>query len=503
MPNYQHLQRSHFRLGGAKFQETSTHTADFPPLDVNAHSTLDEATRSNLRKSHFSLVSDAKTQSTGSTETRSQFQPHENVQVVKSENLHRQPGSITLGNEQNDFKSTHEMNFVQREDCAAQAKIPQLQSNNFELGHDSCKYYASTNNVQFKKFSSEDYPSPTTRKTQHSNLPLTDQFRSDFKTETSANFIPRDSDNQIITDLRRFQQSSIKLNDGHTKMPNSTTRDALQESKNANATTSPVQNLHQKPSSIKLRDNDVFAGQSESRATYTIKDDIKPAKMLKPDQENTTQHVCYPDPNAGKGHTSEMRAEFKTWDADFNTEDAQKIKKFMQHGTDPNSQKQSLVMNNYQSSTRSDYVPIKVEKVEAENNRRHLENHISMKYDPSPMPYTTTQREALLQSQQAQAKAKMSPIDNKIRESHVKLSGNNNCVYVSESRDQFIPRIGDREAIDQEKINDLRKSHYSLGNDKTIYKSTQLSEITAHDDYVEDGKYVGSSKNAQMEAYYI
>ena len=116
----------------------------------------------------------------------------------------------------------------------------------------------------------------------------------------------------------------------------SATQEQLSQAANAGeAVQKPVEDLHLKRDNIRLGDDDKFNDVSETRATFTAKDDVKPSEPFKPVHEDTKAHVCCPDDDTF-GRTNNQ-IDFKVWDADFDDSTARKIKTFMAHPTDPNS----------------------------------------------------------------------------------------------------------------------------------------------------------------------
>ena len=141
-------------------------------------------------------------------------------------------------------------------------------------------------------------------------------------------------------------------------------------------------------------------------------------------------------------------------------------------------------------------------KFAEENRAKHKAFHIKMRYEPSLHPYSTATTEALQQTAETEQYAKVEPIDNKLRQSHVIVSQSNQGMYVSEAASSYVPHAtGDAYAVNQETVKNLRKSHWNPGEGKGDYSTTFNTYIKSHDDYVEDGKYIGQSRKYDEYVY--
>ncbi|CAL6100621.1 Conserved_hypothetical protein [Hexamita inflata] len=491
-PKFTHMQRSNFNLAPSAPLEKSTNQLEFRVITEDARPQMNESTRANLRASHFSLAR-AVNPETGSTETRDQFRVRVPDPVKPVEDLHLKPGNIQLGehkSSKSDFMSTNQLNFVRIDANFEKTKPTELQKSSIKIGSGQSEYQTAKDD--FKPFDQNAFPQIYTQNFQKSSVQVSDGLKNEYTTE-AMRFKPVESTVDHVRDKRKFQNSSLKLFDDFAPFPKSQTQEDMARALNTeHCRPEKMQDLHLLGSNINLGDkNTAFNYTSETKASFKANEG-KPAEMIKPAQPNTKLNVFTPETN--EIPVSEFKKEFKAWDGDINTDDAQKIKKFMSRPTDPNCQKSYVQKTDYRSAQMVDYQRIdqngKEEKID---KMRHLQNNIKMTYDPQTNIYVSRTNEMLQQSAAVENIAQVNQIDLKLRQSNIKLAGNNNGNYETTYRQQFVQREACKSELNQAKLNDLRRTHYKLGTGQTEYQTEFRSSIKAYDDYVEDGKYIGAN----------
>lgn len=117
---------------------------------------------------------------------------------------------------------------------------------------------------------------------------------------------------------------------------------------------------------------------------------------------------------------SETRSEFVPRDAKFSNADAEKIRAFMNHKTDPNCNSNQLDRRTGKTTMSIEYDPSRLtyEDKDAEiaaNKLRHKTNNIQMRYEVNLDKPSTATADQLNESVKFAGSANPTSIDNKLR----------------------------------------------------------------------------------------